>query len=350
MLKVVVSCDAVLNRDYYLEIIEAVLELVGDNTELYTLVHSQGAVIGPIEQRKIHSSYLSHKVKTWQDLYDNEFQIPAAAERLFIPCSVDLIINISRGLSQGIKKCDHTKMITFLVEDYSENFKAGIKRKIFSKLITDFKFKSLKNSDVLFVSESFSKKDSIQKDYINFTIPVKLLDFKPLPDALFQRDYFLINTTGLSEESALSLIEKFKDQKFKFIGDDSHLAKIRFNHEAYFFGEKCSGELAPLMNGAKFLLDFDSESLPVNRLRMLSCARPVFGVKNKFLSFGEAHAELELEKFSLSAFQSLGYDKEKARGQALAFEELKFKHLLKREMQKFFESCDSHGGDDCCGA
>ena len=69
--------------------------------------------------RRIFSTFLSNKVKSKNQLHENSFLIPSASKNLFIPCSVDLIINISNGYSQGIKKCEKTKQITYLYSDES---------------------------------------------------------------------------------------------------------------------------------------------------------------------------------------------------------------------------------------
>lgn len=346
-MKIVVSCDAILGRDYYLEIIESVLDQVGDNCEIYSLVHNQGSIVGPVEQRKIHSSFLSHKVKSWSELLKNNYLIPSACEHLFIPCSVDLIINISRGFSSGIKKCNDTKMITFLVEDINKDFeKKTFFKKLSTKFVRQFQIKSLNQADTLWLGVCADLKTKLSRDYLDILPPVKLLDYKPLPEAMFAFDYFLINANELTITQAQEFIVKFRTQKFKFIGNDDHLESLKKDNEALFFGDRCGGELAPLLNGAKFLIDFEVNGLPVNALKMLSCARPVLAIKNQFIAFAYGYQEyndnLKVEEF----------DKEKTRAIALGFEELKFKHLLKREIEKYtlsnVEKANFSPSGECC--
>lgn len=346
-MKIVVSCDAILGRDYYLEIIESVLDQVGDNCEIYTLAHNQGSVIGPVEQRKVHSSFLSHKVKSWFDLLKNDYLIPSASENLFIPCSVDLIINISRGFSSGLKKCNDTKMITYLVEDLNSGFeKKSFFKKLATKFVRQFQVKALNQADTLWVGVVGDLKNKITRDYIEVLPPVKLLDYKPLPDNMFARDYFLINASELTIATAQEFILKFRDQKFKFIGNDDHLESLKKDNEALFFGDRCGGELAPLLNGAKFLIDFEVSNLPINTLKMLSCSRPVLGLSNQFISFGHGYQAYN------DNLEILEFDKEKTRAIALGFEELKFKHLLKREIDKYtlssVQKANFSPSGDCC--
>lgn len=346
-MKIVVACDAVIKRDYYIEIVEAVLDVVGDNCELYTLAHNPGSVIGHIEQRKIHSTFLSHKVKSWQDLLRFSYLIPSASKNLFIPCSVDLVINISRGFAGGFKKCENTKVVTFLVEDLNESFtQRPIWKRLATNFVRHFQLSNLEKADKLLIGNSFDLKGRVKRDFTQVAGVVKLQDFKPLPDGLFNRDYFLINTADLSLTSAQALVLKFKNEKFKFIGNDDHLSSLKFERPELFFGDRCGGELAPLLNGAKFLIDFEVNSLPVNTLRMLACGRAIFGVANKFLDFSHGLFEYKNE-LTVMQMSEVTFDKEKSRGVALGFEELKFKHLLKRIIHEFSHSEHS---DECCSS
>ncbi|EQC43713.1 hypothetical protein [Bacteriovorax sp. Seq25_V] len=346
-MKVVVSCDAVLKRDYYLEIIESVLDVVGEQCELYALVHREGKIVGPVEQRKIHSSFLSHKVDSFSELTQHNFLIPGAAKNLFIPCSVDLIINISRGYSHGILKCEKTKQITFIVEDIDSQIKKKtFKQKIFSSFVKSFQAKSLSQVDKLWVSNLNLIPASLRDKATVVAPPVKLMDYKILPDALFVRDYFVVNAESLTVEEAKAYIGLGK--KFKFIGSDDHLESLKVGHEECFFGDRCGGELAPLLAGAMFLIDHEQNEVPVNTLKTLASGRPVLGMPNQFISYGEGY--YNLADFNLSDDVSIPeFDKNKARGLALAFEELKFKHMINRELMSLSPLTKvEQESDNCC--
>jgi hypothetical protein len=355
--KVVVSCDAVIDRDYYLEAVEAALDVISENCELYTLVHNHGGVVGPIEQRNIHSSFLTNNTKGWGKFFENSYLIPSAAKNLFIPCSVDLIINISRGFSQGMKKCDDTKQITILIEDInSKPRKKTFKEKIFSLLVSSYQKKSLNQAEELWVS----REDLIPAGYKNKTKvvppPIKLNDYKILPDAMFTRDYILVNVEPLDEQQAQTIINDLEQAsiKFKFIGKDDHLAELKSKYEQHFFGNKCSGEMAPLLSGCIYLVDFDTTGIPIWSLRTMASGRPVFSPGNSFIKFGEGF--YELKTFTLNKIFDLPeFDKDKVRGRSLWFQEIKFKHTLnnflrklmptpanKQESQEKSEECCSH--------
>ena len=113
-MKIAISCDHVIERNQALAIVEMV-GAVYEDAEIFTIVHKPGSVLGPIEQRKIRSTYLSHKVKDKDHFYRCGFLVPSAAKNLHIPCNFDLVVNISSGLSQGIQTCEGTKVLTYFL-------------------------------------------------------------------------------------------------------------------------------------------------------------------------------------------------------------------------------------------
>ncbi len=334
-MKIAVSCDGIISRDYYLEIIEAILDQIGEQAELYTLIHNQGAVLGHVEMRKIHATGLTSKVQTWGGLLENSFLIPSVAKGLFIPCTYDLIINISRGFSTGFKKCEKTKLLTFLVEDINRlNRDRSFKEKIFQPLVKNYQKKSLAITDILWTSDISLVPESLQDKARVVFPPVKLNDYKILPDSMITNDYFLVNAESVDEETALQLIKHYASRrvKFKFIGRDGHLNDIKVTNEKFFFGDKCSGELAPLLGGAKYVIDFEENKLPIMALKAMACGRPVLSPGNKFIDFGEGFYCLSKE-YEDSLFDVPEYDSKKIRGRSLMYDELKFKHILRRELE-----------------
>ena len=335
-MKVVVSCDAIVDRDYYLETVEAALDVIGEQCELYTLVHNHGSIVGPVEARKIHSSFLSHKVKTWRGLLKNSFLIPSAAKNLYISCSNDLIINISRGFSHGIKKCDKSKLICFVVDDINNTERQkAFKEKIFSLFVRSFQKKSFDQVDELWASNKEFLPKSQQERARIFHPPVKLTDYKLLPDAMFNRDYILINVESINLEKAKSIYSSLIQGsiKFKFIGKDDHLEELKNQDEQYFFGNRCGGEMAPLLAGCLYLVDFDRDIVPTWALKTMASGRPVFSFGNSFLEFQEGFFKAS-ENILREICATPDFDRNDLRGIALSFEELKFKHLIKKIIQQ----------------
>ncbi len=66
-MKVAISCDDLLVRDHYTEIVETVA-MAFEEAEVYTLAHRPKAMLGTIELRKIRSTYLSHNIQEREKL------------------------------------------------------------------------------------------------------------------------------------------------------------------------------------------------------------------------------------------------------------------------------------------
>ena len=61
-MKTAIAIDSLLLRDETIFLLELVLNLYPDS-EIYTLVHQQGKILGPIETKTIVSSFLTHRFK-----------------------------------------------------------------------------------------------------------------------------------------------------------------------------------------------------------------------------------------------------------------------------------------------
>ncbi|EQC45068.1 hypothetical protein M899_0459 [Bacteriovorax sp. BSW11_IV] len=363
-MKVVVSCDELLKRDHLTEVVEAVLELY-DEAEIYTLVHRPKAILGPIELRKIHSTFLSHKVKSSADLHNFSYLIPSAAKNLFIPCSVDLVINISSGLSQGIKTCEKTKVVTYLYNDAFLNSPKSWLEKIFSSYLKSYFKKSLKNVDVLYVSNDslLEKVSRFRADATVLEPPFKINDWQIIPSPVFTYDHFCINANGLD----VAMAKKLKDYlvsesiKFKFFGDDEHLAQIKNGPEdIHFFGDRCSGELAPLLSGSAAIIDLSDGFFPEASLKGLGTGRPVIALDSasnrSYLSGEGVFFTTKDESKIFSLIKDLlkdpkRFDSKKLRAVAVNYHEIKFKAELKRRLDRIVgESTPRahHEKENCC--
>jgi len=286
-MKVVVSCDAIVARDYATSVVESVLSLYED-AEIYTIVHKVGAVLGPIEQRRIQSSYLSNVIddqhamgESW---WKKSFLIPGACRNLTIPCSVDVVINISSGFSQGIARCAGVYQITYLVEN---SFQARVKRsfleKIFSGFVENWAKKKMGQADQLWVTNG-KELDFWSGHHSNVSVMppfFKASDFPLFPSAIrksFPNDFFCFDSPSITPEQADSLIEKCTELKvkFKFVGRDEHLVeKVSSENRENFFGDRCSGELAPLLAASRGFISLEKKGFPCRSLNALSTGTPV---------------------------------------------------------------------------
>lgn len=350
-MKVAISCDHILERNSVHEVIEIVLEIFED-AEIYTLAHKEKAVLGPIELRRIHSTYLSRICSTPEDLYKNSFLIPGAAKSLYVPCSVDLLINISEGLSHGIKTCEKTKVIHYLYQDALGRREAkSIREKIFRKFLLHWSEKSIMGESPLWVSTDILKEDLGGLGRSSEVLPpsIKIDDFPLFPEGLrktFPYDFYLINTQGLDVKVAKEIVDILDSisLKYKFIGFDEHLESLKTSPEdSRFFGERCAGELAPLVAACLGLIDFGGEAFPLTALKVLATGRPVLIKKNRVTNSIFATAtgvsvfsdikSLKTEIKSLSS-NPQEFEAQKLRAHAMKFHNVKFKSDFKRRVDK----------------
>ena len=345
-MKVAISCDELIEKTHVIELVELMSELF-PHSEIYTLVHRQGVIPGKLEMRKIHSSFLSHKVDSREKFMSSLYSVPTAAKNLFIPCSVDLIVNISSGLSQGIRKCDSTKMITYFYSDEFLNRKPkGIFQKFFKSYVNNWACKQLSQADKVYFSTETLMEDYGEHAKNAKVLPpsLKLDDFKLFPEGMFEHDYVLINTSGLSDSLATIISQLLEDLelKYRFVGEDHHLKQTKSKYNGNFLGKKCVGEMAPIYAGSKFYIDLEADAFPSSSLSCLATGRPVLVSKNKktldFLK-GEGvcfvnpqnKAELAniLKDFSEKSNQ---WEGQKLRAPTSKFNEIRFKSKLKRDV------------------
>jgi len=346
-LKVAISCDDLLVRDHYTEIVET-LGLVFEDAEIYTLVHREKALLGTIELRKIHSTYLSHKIQDREHLAKNSFLIPNAAKNLFIPCSVDVIINVTNGMSQGIKKCEGTKLITYFYDNFYFNREnKSLREKIFKSYTTNWSMDALSESDEVWVPNSAAKTflEEFYKGPISVVNPPFRIDDYPLMPKMDKTfEYYAVNVEDMTTEMAQELSAFFSKYSisFKFFGDDSHLEKMKYHDEDWrFFGVKCSGELAPFLANAKAVIDVSNRAFPENALKGLSSGRPLICAENEmYKSYLGDYGILWSKRNSTSIIEGIKdmnnlfqtYDRKKLHAIATNFHETKFKADIRRRV------------------
>lgn len=360
-MKVAISCDDLLSRDHYTEIVETVA-MVYEDAKIYTLAHKEKAMLGTIELRSILSSYLSHNIKDRESLAKNSYLIPKAATNLFIPCTTDVIINISNGMSSGIRKCEETKLITYLYDFfYLNRKKKSLREKIFGGYTKKWSVKALCQSDEIWVPNSAMKEvvQSFFKGEVRIIEPpFRSDDYPVLPIEGKSLDYYAVNTQGLELKIATELCEFLStyDISYKFFGEDSHLEELKyFADDPRFLGERCSGELAPFLAHSRAIIDLSNDAFPEQGLKGLSCGRPVICKESdNYKSFlgdygiswisGSSESIIDAVKEMNNKFQT--YDRKKLHGITNKFHELKFKSEITRRLSKYNSSDSSP--ETCC--
>lgn len=345
--KIVITCDHIIQKDHSLEIVELLCTMY-DNAEIYTLVHKQGEVIGPIEHRKITSSFLSNIVNTESDFSRWKFLVPSAAKGLSISCEVDLIINVTNGLSHGIRKCAKTKLITYFYNNkYFDNKEKGLLNKFFKSYISNYMKENLEQSEQLWASSSILKEklDTIvDNKEIEVIWPfIKINDFNLVQD-MSDNDYFVVNTDGLDSSIATRIVFELKKYNIKtlFYGNNQNLLILESDQDISFVNKKCNSSLNSLLQNSLGLIDLSDISFPKIALSALATGRKVICKASKFnkeyldtdgVYFCNKITDIHLTMQKVLKSNLKG-PQDKMRGHAMKFNEVKFKSTIKRKIDQ----------------
>lgn len=267
-MKIALSTDWVLGRDHGIEMLDMLAELYRE-AELYTLALDPSSLLGPIVERPIHSTFLSNKVNSSDQIFNWAFALPTAAKGLFIPCSTDVIVNISRGLSHGFKKCDKTSLYTYVYELFwLSREPQGWKQKLFWSQAKSFALSQFRKAKKIWAANKF-----IQEELEKFGIKSEILEpffkveeFPLFPENIFKREAILIEPGSLSRGELEQLLINLEGEKVRILGD-----ALPGIDPGFFLGNPCAGELAPIFASSKVLFDFGEKKFPKNSLAMLSC-------------------------------------------------------------------------------
>ena len=347
-MKVAITCDFLLERSHYVEIIENLCEVFPEAV-IYCFAHKQGAILGHIEQHSIKSTYLSNVVKTEEEFYKHSNKFPSLAKNLFISCENDLIINVSKGFSQGFSKCEKTKLITYLYDlDLDKKIKKSFLQKIFSPFVNSWIKKTLGQTDMV-----LSSREDLLKTLEGLDTPVEVVpppfrvsDYALFPKTMFKHHFFLIEAKGIDIERAKLMASWMKEwnYSFQFIGPDEHLKAIKKDYsENTFFGDKCSGEHAPVLAASKALISFNESDFPGLAMGALAVGRPVILIDSlkKWLSgvgvgFVDSFDNIELKTAIDNIISDEILEPQKVRAHIMQYHDIKFRAQMKRTLDKFY--------------
>ncbi len=342
-MKVAVTCDSILERDHSTSLLETILAAYPE-ADVYTLAHVPGKVLGPVESRRIHSSFLSHLVKDKRDLAKYSFWIPSAAKKLFIPCSVDLVIDVSNGLSHGISRCEKSKSMTYIYglalpqghwaalpfRDALVRWSRGqLLAKKFAVASSQGLGQELGLPNIPVIAPSFELGE--------FPLSPEHREFLP-----GKRDFWAIHALGLSSRQAINLVRVLENlgEKAIFAGPDHHLTKAKEPlGEDYFFGQRCDGELGPFLASGRGAIDLSRSPFPTFALKALALGRPVVVADNPvnrslLRPLGVAFTGIEDTPNAIKGILGLQVPADKLRAQAMRFPPLKFKSEIIRAAQQ----------------
>ena len=160
---------------------------------------------------------------------------------------------------------------------------------------------------------------------------------------MFKHHYFAIEAVGLSLVEAREISSWMKEWEFpfQFIGLDEHLSAMKADFELNkFFGNRCSGEHAPVLAGSKALISFNNQEFPNLVLATMATGRPVIlGNELKKWVHGTGTYFASFHKGSIRAMIDQVYaneenlDGQKIRAHVMEYHDIKFKAHMKRVLE-----------------
>jgi hypothetical protein len=172
-------------------------------------------------------------------------------------------------------------------------------------------------------------------------------DFPMIKSSFFKHDFFAVATDGLTIKKAFEIFQFFtqKNLRFCFIGPDDHLGRLKKVNSSLFLGEKCNGDLAPLLASARALVHCGEEVFPLKAVYSFLVGRPVYCLDNPF------YREYIPDAIFISDLSQLlaepVWDAQKNRAHGLKFHPLKFR----AQFFKIFEGMkyvEKNPASPCC--
>ena len=181
--------------------------------------------------------------------------------------SVDLIINFSSGLSHGISHCEKSSVLNYFFSNDLNMVPKSFTEKLFKSYLKNWSLKKSGGySHKVQAHENLHPGLEVLRPFYNFEDYM----FHETPS---RGDVALINPGDLSSNELMILSEGLIDKKLRVVilGD-----KIQSLEGVEFLKNSCSGELAPLFEQAKIVVEGNSSSFPEFGLSSFASGRNVW--------------------------------------------------------------------------
>ena len=345
-MKVALCIDSLLTRDDSIFLLEMALNLF-PNSEIYTIAHKQGGILGQIETRPIVSSFLAHKAKNLDVYKKNFWIIPSAVKGIPLHKSIEKVIVLSRGYIHGLNFPAHVQSYLYIMDwNMIDQKKLGW-QKIFAPYVNEWREKALTRYKKIAVSSEMLKTDLHlpNAEVIQPTFRTEEYPFVTDENHNFLFEHHLVYSHDLSVQDFRSIVKVLtgKGEMVRVMGPNEHLADVRKEFpQVDFAGDHCEATSAMYSHQAKAVWDFSRGFFPSKAFGGLCTGRPVVVADNRlnheYLSQGahflksfnetdinQIHAEIE------SSFLSL--DRRALRRLGLKWNE----RLFKSRMVKFLD-------------
>jgi glycosyltransferase involved in cell wall biosynthesis len=274
-----ICIDSLLLRDDSTFLLELILNIY-PNSEIYTIVHKQGSILGQVETRPIVSSYLTHKVGKGNVLLKNFWILPSAVKGIPLHPSINKVIVLSRGYIHGMNLPAHVEKELYIVEwDSLDQARTGW-QKIFAPYVNDWREKALREFPRIAVSSEAlkAKLELPNAEVIAPTYRTEEYPFVRDEDHNFSFEHHLVYTHDLSETDFRTIVKVLlsHNETVRVMGPFEHLLKVKEEFpQIDFAGDHCEATSAMYSHQAKAIWDFSRGFFPSRGFGALATGRPV---------------------------------------------------------------------------
>jgi hypothetical protein len=345
-MKIALCIDSLLLRDDSTFLFELVLNLF-PNSEIYTIAHKRGGILGQVETRPIVSSFLSHKASRAEVLKKNFWILPSAVKGIPFHPSIEKVIVISHGYIHGLNFPKHIQSYLYLVNwDLIDQKNIGW-QKLFAPYVNEWREKALTHYKKIAVSSEHLQQTMHlpNAEVIRPTFRTEEYPFVKDEDHDFMFDHHLLYTHGLSEKDFKKVVTHLisQEEMVRVMGPYEQWKGIQKEFPMVdFVGDHCEATAALYSHKAKAIWDFSESFFPAKAFGGFCTGRPVVVRETKlnkeYLSSG-THFLKSFEKEDLVKLHQdiegsyLSHDRRALRRQGLRWNE----RLFKSRMAKFLD-------------
>lgn len=308
-MKVAICIDSLLTRDDSIFLLEMVLN-VYPNSEIYTIAHKQGAILGTVETHPIVGSFLTNKAKDLDVFKKNFWILPSAVKAIPLHSSIEKVIVLSRGYIHGLKFPSHLKSYLYIVDwNLVDQSKLGW-QKLFSSYVNEWREKSLTHFKNIAVSSEVLQKELHlpNAEVIQPTFRTEEYPFVKDEDHNFMFEHHLVYSHDLSFEEFRTIAKVLteKGEMIRVMGPNTHLEPLRKEFPKIdFAGDHCEATSAMYSHQAKAVWDFSKNFFPSKAFGSLCNGRPAVVMDNKINREYLTSGAYFLKSFSMDDINTL---------------------------------------------
>ena len=345
-MKTAICIDSLLSRDESIFLLEMVLNIF-PNSEIYTIAHKRGSILGTVETHPIVSSFLTNRTKDASVFKKNFWILPSAVKAIPLHPSIKKVIVLSRGYIHGMNFPSHVQAYLYIMDWNLVDQRSLGWQKLFASYVNDWREKVLpRYARIAISSEALKEELSLPNaEVIQPTFRTEEFPFVKDEDHNFMFEHHLVYTHDLSV-SEFRLIAKVligKGEMVRVLGPDTHLESIKKEFpKIEFAGDHCEATSALYSHQAKAIWDFSQGFFPAKPFGGLCTGRPVVVRDDKIhreylvqgAHFLKSFSEIDLISLHKEIEDSyLNHDRRSLRRLGLKWNE----RLFKSRMVKFLE-------------